>query len=611
MIGTFGVFHKGIFDGNIADIEQNLKDIYNYNEVDNDIKIIKTELFFGGFICRKEIQSSTNISWLHENDRYIFILDGYLSDYDLKDDTFQKKLLNAIYKYETRLNEIEGEYNITVFDKKDSLLWLLNDRIASRPIYKYFDLQGSFVFSSERKIIFNILNTSPELNNSGIMEFFLFSHPLANNDIYKNIKPLSPATILQVNKNNQELIKSYWLPEYNIKSTKQNEIAKDLCFSVKEYTKKTLSRFSKIGMGLSGGLDSRVIAGSIDKRDNVFARTFGDEDSYEVTAAKEIANIYNFEHVISSPPQLKFSDYIYPSVWRSEGSIPFSGLKSIKSHHYLKDKMLVNLGGQFGDILTGKTILPYMLNPFLSRNNFIKKYINNYMGIAIRNPEAIKCLFKDDFLDSYYAKAIRHFKLTLNEINVSNNSQLAIIWDIKHRQPRFTFNSASVDNYIFFSVRPFSSYKFINNALSIHPNLRLGQLLYKKSIYINFPELRKVINSNTGHVLKKTTYSNFFDLVSYYRKVKFGNYYDKKGYSKADMIRQDKKLYNYIMDFINSDSFPDHIMCKIGIERLLNKHYFENRDFSNAIGLLATFMASHELFIQNNYSTIPEIAKPF
>lgn len=608
MIGIFGLFQKGK-NVEYINIEHTIKKLYDNNWVENKIEVSGSVHFRGGYVCRKEIQSLSGINRILETDQNIFLLDGYLADYSIDDKGFQKILINSLINKGSKLENIEGEYNIVVYSKAVKKLWVVNDRVASRPLYFINNERGLF-FGSERKMIFSLLNTKGQISNQGLMEFFLFSHALGRNDIYENISPLTPATVLCLDSSSNMDFHKYWEPE--IKGNfSQKKIAKELCQSVKNYSYKSLSQFEEIGMGLSGGLDSRVIAGSIPQGQNVFARTFGSKDTLEVKSAIEVAKKSGFEHVISEPLNVKFSDFIYQSVWRSEGSIPFMGLKSIVSHNYLKDKMLVNVGGQFGDILTGKTMRPWVYNPFLTRENFIDKFIDNYIILSIKRNDPFKYIFNNDFFDEHYRKAVSHFKQTLYEINADNNSNLAVLWDIKNRQPRFTFNSSSVDNYLFLKIRPFVSYQFIDLALEISPWNRFGQFLYKKSMNINFKHFKNILNANTGKTIKSSNILNAYDLLLYYINIKYRGFKEHKGYNKGEMIRNDFKLKNLLLEFINRPSFPSHIFDKDGLEKLVKLHYNNQQDFSNAIGLFATFMAASDLFVENNHSEIPEIARSF
>ncbi|HSP88417.1 MAG TPA: asparagine synthase-related protein, partial [Ignavibacteriaceae bacterium] len=351
---------------------------YNYHD---DISAIS-------LISRSELFEDSGNDLFIEDEEYILVIDGYINYFNNKYPNRALHVLNLWKeKNESFIKDLNGEYNICIYNKKKKELNLFNDRFASRNFF-YLIKKGTFYFGSEIKSILSVLPDKVNISPSGLMEFFLFSHNLADNTLFQDIKTIPPSTILKY-RDGKLLQSKYWDLNFDTKNTNQKTFTHEMFELLKKAAIEKCSNKNKLGMGLSGGLDSRVIAASIpsDLRP-IYARTFGDENSSEVIVAKEIAERLNFEHHIHTPKQVLYSDFLFPSVWRTECSVHFVGLKSIIEHKYLKDKMLYNLGGQFGDVLTGKQLRPFMFFP-QKKDAFINKVFDHYISFTYKSEEKI------------------------------------------------------------------------------------------------------------------------------------------------------------------------------------------------------------------------------
>jgi hypothetical protein len=74
--------------------------------------------------------------------------------------------------------------------------------------------------------------------------------------------------------------------------------------------------------------------------------------------------------------------------------------------------------------------------------------------------------------------------------------------------------------------------------------------------------------------------------------------------------RQDKELKQYLLDFMDDSAFPGEWLDKNGMFNIIEEHYSGRVDHNYTIGILATFIAAFDMFIANNYLSIPERAKP-
>lgn len=575
---------------------------YKYND----------HILAAALIMREELSKEEMNSCYWEDEKYVVIIDGYTCIND-NNNCAEVVLRGWLSEEANFVKDLNGEYNILIYSKINNELFLFNDRFASRKLF-YTKRSNSFFFASEKKAIFAAISEKPMLDNYGLMELFALSHNLGDTTIFQDIKVFLPASILSVKQGNL-IVKKYW--ELNFRNgsgkLKPNELVQQMAVTLRDAAEKKYRGRNKLGLALSGGLDSRVVAATIppDMRP-FFARTYGEKDSNEVQVAKNIAGCLNFNHVTHAPRQIELSRIIYPIVWRSESYIPFINLLSIVTHFELKDKMWYNLGGHLGDALTGKHLEPFMFFPY-SRNEFIKKTFELYISHTYKNEQHLKRIFNPIYFDQNYNAVKDTFYKSFISINSEKNPDQYNIWDLINRQARFTLSSSAVDNYIFQKILLFTDYDFVDIMLGIKPGLRFGQILYKKMIETQFDKIRGIPNSHTGAPIKSDIFSTLKEMGhrSYKKRMRRRRIYPEGGPGKANLIRKDRELHKMLMTFVSDSSFPADIFSKAGIIETLEEHYSGKKDLDYLLAALLTFVALFNLFILNNFTCMPEYAHPF
>jgi len=606
LVGISGIF------GQVENPGYSLQLIKNIHKVDSlpmeSFEVIDNN-FLSTIIMRKELADTPeNFLWKYND--YFVLIDGYICP---DEQTIEPHPIYVIKNWllygKEFIKNLNGEYNICIYNRIKKSCIIFNDRFASRNLF-ISKKNNKLYFGSEIKSILVHLNKAPEICNEGLLEFFAFSHNLKNNTIFNGITAITPASIIEITNNSFQL-NNYWQLNFKYEDFNKKTAPEEMASALYKAAKKRYTGKKKIGLGLSGGLDSRVIAVTIPKDVRpIFARTYGSKDSIEVKVASDLARVLEFNHYIHTPKEVLFSSFLYPSVWRTECSVHFTGLKSIVEHYNLKDQVLYNLGGQFGDVLTGKQLRPFMFFKY-KKEDFINRIFEHYTSYTYKNINKLKQVFEDNFFKNSIARLIENFKKSFLEIEAENNADLYDIWDLKNRQARFTFSSGRVDNYIFQKIKLFTDYYYVDTALKVPPIHRFGQNLYKKMIATQFPEISFIPNANTRKKIKKSYISNTFDLVNQYmfKSSRINSNNDEA--SKRNMFIKDIKLKEIIESFIKDSSFPSQIFSSKGITDIVNDHYSLRKNNEYLLGVLLTFIASYNLFFLNRYNSIPDKANPF
>lgn len=178
------------------------------------------------------------------------------------------------------------------------------------PFY-YFDDQNLIHVKSDFKIILNQFKETVKLDKMAIAEILSNRFMLGDRTIVEGIKR-SP-WLAKPNQSNTAW-KYYNLKKHQENKQKEEVVAKELFALLCEEIKNHIGNKKRIGVLLSGGMDSRVVAGCLDyliknkeiEIKHVTAYNWGNPNSRDVVYAKEIAKRlgWNYRHYAVSSDDL-------------------------------------------------------------------------------------------------------------------------------------------------------------------------------------------------------------------------------------------------------------------------------------------------------------------
>jgi asparagine synthase (glutamine-hydrolysing) len=162
------------------------------------------------------------------------------------------------------VKNLNGSFVFAIYDSKENKIIIVNDRYGLRPLY-YAVNKGKLLFAPEIKAILQDKTFKKELNNEAVSDWFSFGEIFGDKTFFKGIEVLPPASILVYD--GQDLsIAQYWdfnyEPDYN---KSEDEFVDELVKSFKNALDIRMKDNFRYGVSLSGGLDSRVVVGAINK----------------------------------------------------------------------------------------------------------------------------------------------------------------------------------------------------------------------------------------------------------------------------------------------------------------------------------------------------------
>lgn len=417
---------------------------------------------------------------------------GDLEPYNWRGHSDTETILAAIelWGIEKALEKFSGMFAFALWDTHEKSLYLARDRIGEKPLY-YGQHGRTFIFSSELKSLKENNKFIPEINTLSVSLFLKYGYIPSPHSIYKNIHKIVPGTFIKITKDDlknskKPEIKKYWdykdvISSKNInkiKQKKESEIIED----IDEYLNKIIKLQSKsdqpLGVFLSGGIDSSIIASILQEQSKEPIKTFSigfKEAGYDEAPAAALVSDYigtnHTELYVSANDALSVINHIteiYDEPFADISQIPTYLLSKLAS-----EKVKVCLSGDGGDEVFGGynrhlklpkvwrkiSWIPIKLRKIVSKIIIkilpkIKKIKTRYK----RTPITENFIYKLEIL-SKIIKAKTYFEMY--EIAISKwQKNEKILNDIKLKK-----------------VKPIENSKHVENLMSLEENIMYWDLI--------------------------------------------------------------------------------------------------------------------------------------
>ena len=459
-----------------------------------------------------------------------------------KSNSDTETLLNAfdIWGINQTLNMSAGMFAIALWDKLEKKLHLIRDRYGEKPLYygeldlskKLFDQfkipydTKIFIFSSDLNAFTNIPGFSNAVSMEAKFAFFKFGFIPSPLSIYENINQLEPSTHLQLKSSNEGLyvrekkkfLKWWRLPEESKdkvikKNLKKKDVINELDNLMNIVFEQTSISDAPLGVFLSGGIDSSLVAAkfqsinsnsintfSIGYKDEGYFENLYDESKY----AEETARFLGTNHQNIYLSHREIIDYI-PKL----GDIysePFADSSQLPTYLVCKEAkrsgLKVSLTGDGGDEIFGG-YNRYWVAPLIKGFSNLppKKLRNKLINMLEKLP-----FFYNDLKREKYQKLLRLLKN--NYTNLEIYEQLLSLNDI------FSTNNNFLNN--------------LENDLSKKLSLQESLIYFDKKFYLPFDVLTKVDRASMANSFETRApfldyrISDFIGAIPNEMKIKIG-----------------------------------------------------------------------------------------
>jgi asparagine synthase (glutamine-hydrolysing) len=210
------------------------------------------------------------------------------------------------------VERFRGMFAFAIWDDVEKLLHLGRDRFGVKPLY-YSVGRGQLAFASEMKGLSCARCTTRNPDPQSILEFVQYGYISAPRSVFSDVRTVYPGTICTVDARLRITEHRYWDPSALYDGPQSSRIRKELTAlpdeALLDHVEETLHRgFAyrmvadvPVGVFLSGGIDSSLVAALLARRSGIRLKTFTigfsgsefDESSY----ARGVSEVLGTEHV--------------------------------------------------------------------------------------------------------------------------------------------------------------------------------------------------------------------------------------------------------------------------------------------------------------------------
>jgi len=396
MCGIIGTVNKP-FDKSL------LKFISHRGPNDSDIVSLKSgsnNIYFGHVrLSIQDLSVAGHQPMSSACGKYVIIFNGEiynhldlrkkLSGIEWKGHSDTETIVNYIARYGIEsVKDFNGIFAFALFDREKEKIYIIRDRYGVKPIY-FYHKNNELIFSSEIRPITKLIDSYIEKVN--LATLLKLRYNPAPTTLYSDIQKLRPGHVLEYDLiSNNFTIHSFITPVPIDKNISFSDALQKYGELFEQAIKRQLLADVEVGVLLSGGIDSALVAYYAQKYSNKPIKTFTigfseDDDSDETLDAAETARILGTEHY-----EIKINDKQFETVFSkcihiveeplgTTSIIPMYYLNELVASHGIKvvltgqgaDEPLGGYARYRGEMMYGK-IPPVLFNFFKPLSRFIK-----------------------------------------------------------------------------------------------------------------------------------------------------------------------------------------------------------------------------------------------
>lgn len=252
-------------------------------------------------------------------------------------------------------SSLNGRFHGIAVDRTNGTILLFNDRYGMHRLY-YYESNEAFYFAAEAKAILRVRPEARTMDPRGLGEYIVCGCVLENRSLFQGVHALRPGSAWRFRNGNLEERKSYFSPRQWEERPKLD--AEDYYLELRETFSRILPVYfdgpEKIGISLTGGLDSRMImAWQRAAPGSTPCYSFGGSyrDCQDVIIARRVAKACKQTHqVIPVGGEFlsKFPRYAERTVYLTDGCVGVSHSPDLFVNERARQIAPVRMTGNYG-----------------------------------------------------------------------------------------------------------------------------------------------------------------------------------------------------------------------------------------------------------------------
>jgi len=161
---------------------------------------------------------------------------------------------------EKTLEMIDGMFAFVFYEGKSNTLWLVRDPMGEKPLY-YSSRENNIFFSSEASgVAASNINKSKNIDKDALLQYLHLDYIPQNKSLLKGIQKVLPGQFIKISKNEVKKINYFTSKKNKKEETTLKEATESIDLLLESSIKERLIADVPVGIFLSGGIDSSLIA---------------------------------------------------------------------------------------------------------------------------------------------------------------------------------------------------------------------------------------------------------------------------------------------------------------------------------------------------------------
>jgi asparagine synthase (glutamine-hydrolysing) len=251
------------------------------------------------------------------------------------------------------VNKLRGMFTIVLWDGEK--VHVYRDRFGIKPLYQAED-DEKVIFSSEVKPLVSLTSINKTISIKALADYLRYGYVLGPHNIFSDVKSIAPASYLCLDGKRTTENLFYDIATDKVSATNERDALKQLEDKIFETVSCHLTADVPVGIFLSGGLDSGLIAAmasQVNPSIKTLTLKFEGAPVDESTVAHDIAKHCGLDHEVISVTSDDLLKVMVESIWRMESPLADSGALAnfLISKHAKNRGLKVVLCGAGGDEL--------------------------------------------------------------------------------------------------------------------------------------------------------------------------------------------------------------------------------------------------------------------
>lgn len=408
------------------------------------------------------------------------------------------------------LKHLNGRYDIVVWDRRARVLHHVGDRFGANRHY-LLKQAGALHLACEVKALAPFLDQLT-VDPAGLASMLNFGFHLGDLTLLRDVKCLPNARLILYRAAGDQLaLDSYWTYPYAEPAAwreSEAELGEALYTHLRQALKRRLRGANKILLPISGGLDSRAMAGLLAGSGfsgEVLAYSYGQGSSRDVRYGRAIAKTLGYRHVTIPTPDDFITRHLEEAAWRfdAEWSAELNwGPRYSHLHPSLGNTQGYRvLSGMFGDLILGEGAF---VGEYRRLGGDTPQSVERLLEVFFKCnqeycPQAVtRSLFQQADAEAAYAAIQAIAYNTLQPFSAQRPFFALNRSEFLHRQRRHTATVAQSVEYDRRVITPFLDRDVVDFATRIPYPLLCGKTLYKHMIRDHLPAVAAIPYGKTA-----------------------------------------------------------------------------------------------------------------